>query len=370
VISPRDDNEARLLAIWEDTLRTRPLGVTDNFFDVGGNSLLAVRLIAQIRRTTGHSLPLSSLFSAGTVESMARLMGENSDDSAGQSSIVVPIQPLGTRRPFFCVHAGGGTTLGYRDLARNLGPEQPFYGMQSLGLDGVQAPLSTLTDMARSYVECMRQVQPEGPYLIGGWCMGGIIAFEMTRVLRAQGQRTDLLVLIDSESPTTAAASLRADAGDTAASSESDDVGLLRRFAWHFGIDLAQSDLAELTDEQRLKHLLDLAQRHDVLPADAEPEQLGWMLRVYKNNIHAVNAYLREFTPGAPPDHPVVLYRPVRELDAGQDAAFGWSALADTRLSVHLVPGDHHTVMRPPAVAVLAERLGALLDTFREGQEA
>ncbi|MET8155803.1 amino acid adenylation domain-containing protein [Sphaerisporangium sp. NPDC005289] len=379
VVEPRDEEEARLLAIWRDTLRTRPLGVTDDFFEAGGNSLLAVRLIAQIRRRTGHNLPLASLFTDGTVAAMARLIrtaGQDAgiagdgDGGAGpvtRDPIAVPIQALGARRPFFCVHAGGGTTLGYLDLARNLGADQPFHGMQSLGLDGVQEPLPDLTEMATRYVECMRRIQPEGPYLIGGWCLGGIIAFEMTRVLRAQGQRTGVLVLIDSESPATAAAGLRAEEAAGGPGADLDDTTLLKRFAWHFGIEDTRADLAELTEEQRLAHLLDLARRHDVLPADAGPEQLGWLLRVYKNNILAVHDYLRAFTPGETLDHPVVLYRPVRELDAGQDAAFGWTGLAGARLSVELVPGDHHSVMRPPAVAVLAERLRTLLGTCQEG---
>ncbi|MFC4530457.1 non-ribosomal peptide synthetase [Sphaerisporangium dianthi] len=372
VVAPRDEDEARLLAIWQDTLRTRPLGVTDDFFEAGGNSLLAVRLIAQIRKRTGHNLPLASLFTDGTIEAMARLLradagaGRDRRDGAAGDPITVPIQPLGARRPFFCVHAGGGTALGYRDLSRHLGADQPFHAMQSLGLDGVQEPLPTLAEMARRYVERMRRIQPEGPYLIGGWCLGGIIAYEMTRVLRAQGQRTGLLVLIDSESPATAAESLRAQEGDAG---DLDDTTLLKRFAWHFGIEDTRADLADLTEEQRLRHLLDLARRHDVLPHDAGPEQLGWLLHVYKNNILAVHEYLRTFTLEAPPDHPVVLYRPVRELDAGQDVAFGWTGLAGARLSVELVPGDHHTVMRPPAVAVLAERLATLLGTCQEGWE-
>ncbi|MQY02119.1 non-ribosomal peptide synthetase [Actinomadura macrotermitis] len=363
VVAPRDAEEERLLAIWKDTLPPGPLGVTDNFFDVGGNSLLAVRLIAQIRKATGRALPLAALFPAGTVESMAAFLREDGHTPDGPDEIMVPIRPGGSRRPFFCVHAGGGTTLGYQGLAAALGPEQPFYAMQSLGLDGVREPLPSITEMARRYVERMRRVQPEGPYVIGGWCLGGIIAYEMARVLRTQGKRVALLVVIDTESPLTAAAALAAAPSEEPAAG---DTALFRRFAWHFGFQDLHPDLDGLTSDQQLRHLFDLARDQGVLPPDAGQEQLGHLLRVYKHNIQAVNAYLRDFTPGDAPDHPVVLYRPVRELDDGQDAGFGWPALAGPRLTIDLVPGDHHSVMRPPAVTALAARLGALLGTLRQ----
>ncbi|GAA2220110.1 amino acid adenylation domain-containing protein [Nonomuraea monospora] len=358
VVAPRDEEEARLLAVWQDTLNNRSLGVTDDFFEVGGNSLLAVRLIAQIRRATGHALPLSALFPSGTVESMARLLRE---DPGAPEAVIVPINRGGTRQPFFCVHAGGGTALGYRELARDLGPDQPFYALQSPGLNGGEL-LTSLPEMAAEYVKAMRAVQPEGPYLIGGWCLGGIIAYEMTCVLRAQNQRTALLVLIDSDNPLTAEAS----AGRT---EPTEDV-LVRRFAWHFGIDgLLRPDLAALTSDERLDHLLDVACEHGVLPAGAGRTELGHLLRVYGNNIRAVEAYLDEFTPGELPDHPVVLYRPIEELAGGQDAGFGWPALVADRLTVEVVSGDHHSVMRAPAVSALAGRIGTLLGrlTGREG---
>ncbi|WP_187415117.1 non-ribosomal peptide synthetase [Nonomuraea sp. PA05] len=358
VVAPRDEEEARLLAVWQDTLNNHSLGVTDDFFEAGGNSLLAVRLIAQVRRATGHALPLSALFPSGTVESMARLLRGDTD---APEAVIVPLNPGGTRQPFFCVHAGGGTALGYRELARDLGPDQPFYALQSPGLDGGEL-LTSLPEMAAEYVKAMRAVQPEGPYLIGGWCLGGIIAYEMTCVLRAQNQRTALLVLIDSDNPLTAGA------GATRAE-PTEDV-LVRRFAWHFGIDgRLRPDLAALTSDQRLDHLLDVACEHGVLPAGAGRTELGHLLRVYSNNIRAVEAYLDEFTPGDLPDHPVVLYRPIEELAGGQDAGFGWPALVADRLTVEVVGGDHHSVMRAPAVSALAGRIGTLLGRLagREG---
>ena len=109
----------------------------------------------------------------------------------------MPIQPRGSKRPFFCVHPAGGTVFCYLELAAALGPDQPFYGLQARGLDGEQAPHETLQEMAASYIELMRQVQPTGPYLLGGWSLGGNLAFEMARQLEVQGERVELLALFD-----------------------------------------------------------------------------------------------------------------------------------------------------------------------------
>ena len=192
---PRDPLEAQLIAIWEDLLGVGPVGRSDNFFDLGGHSLLAVRLMDRIEQTYGKKLPLSTLYSGATVEYLGQALLDQ--EKATLSFPLVPIKATGTKRPFFFLHGdfngGGFYSL---NLARYLDEDQPFYILQPHGLDGRPLPW-TIEAMAASHLEVMRRYQPEGPYMLGGYCNGALIAFEMARLLHGQGQKVDLLIVID-----------------------------------------------------------------------------------------------------------------------------------------------------------------------------
>jgi amino acid adenylation domain-containing protein len=198
-VAPRDSVELELAKIWGRILGTPSVGVKDDFFDLGGHSLLAVRLFAQIEKSFGRKFPLATLFQAPTIEQLAVLLREK-EWSPSWSSLVA-IQPNGSKPPFFCVHAHGGNVLIFKALARRLGMDQPFYGLQARGLDGAEPRHTNIEEMARDYITEIRTLQPQGPYLIGGYCFGGKIAFEMAQQLRVQGQAVLLLALIDSYAP-------------------------------------------------------------------------------------------------------------------------------------------------------------------------
>ncbi|MEK7784827.1 MAG: thioesterase domain-containing protein, partial [Chloroflexota bacterium] len=189
-VAPRDALELQLSRIWEDILGVHPVGVTDDFFELGGHSLLAVRLAAQVRQQLGRDLQLMALFQNATVEQLASALRH---DQPGPSSLV-EIQPRGAKRPLFFIHPSGGSVHWYADLARRLGKDQPFYGLQAKGVNGDQEIHTRIEEMAACYVAAIRAAQPEGPYQLGSWSMGVIIAFEMAQQIRAAGQALGTVV--------------------------------------------------------------------------------------------------------------------------------------------------------------------------------
>ncbi|WP_244221665.1 non-ribosomal peptide synthetase [Corallococcus exercitus] len=311
-VAPRDDLERELVALWEELLDVRPIGVTRPFFELGGHSLLAVKLMARIRERFHRELPLAALFQAPTVETLARLLQQ----APTVFSPLVPIQREGTQRPFFCVHPVGGNVLAYAALAKQLGPDQPFYGLQSQGLDGGRPPLDTVEAMAALYVAAVRTVQPRGPYRLGGWSMGGVVAFEMARQLQARGETVELVALIDPSAATDDRVAL--------------DVDDARQVAALFQLD--QGQLAS---------------------PEASTASGRTLLQVFTHNLRALKVH----RPGTFTGRVLLLQagdgRPARDD--------GWSGHVHGELTREVLPGTHYTLLRAPHVQRLAERLAEAL---------
>ncbi len=199
VVGPRNLMESQLVGLWEEVLGISPIGVQDNFFDLGVSSLTAARLFARIEDEFGTRLPLAPVFSAPTVEALAELLRQ--DRPAADVGALVPIQPQGSQPPIFGVHGGAGTVLLYAQLAQRLGRDQPFYALQAIGLYGRESPQRTIGDMATRYIAELRTVQPAGPYRLGGYCFGGLVAYEMAARLIAAGERVELVAMFNAPSP-------------------------------------------------------------------------------------------------------------------------------------------------------------------------
>ncbi|MGD0987093.1 MAG: alpha/beta fold hydrolase [Candidatus Sulfotelmatobacter sp.] len=185
----------KLLRIWQEQLGVDGISPDQNFFDLGGDSSLAVRMFAEIEKVFGVKLPLATLYDAPTVAELARIV-RGEVVGSGWSPLIA-IQPFGSRPPLFCMHGAGGTVLMYRELAQHLGEDQPFFGLQAQGLDGSSAPITTIEEMAALYVKEIKKVQPTGPYFISGYCMGGTVAFEVAQQLSQQGEAVGMLALFD-----------------------------------------------------------------------------------------------------------------------------------------------------------------------------
>ena len=163
--------ERHLVRIWENVLETTPVGVQDDFFDLGGYSLLAVSLFYQIEKLTGKALPLSTLFQASTIEKLAKILSEDAFPTS--TNALVPIQLSGDKSPLFIVHLIGGNVLSFAELSKLIGQDQPLYGLQAIGLYGQEKPIDNIQNMATRYIEEIQLVQPRGPYFLAGGCMGG-----------------------------------------------------------------------------------------------------------------------------------------------------------------------------------------------------
>jgi thioesterase domain-containing protein/acyl carrier protein len=348
--APRDGVERELALIFEEVLEVRQVGRRRSFFDLGGHSLLAVRLMTRIEQRYGRSLPLAALFEAPTVEALALLLGRV---AAAGEEVLVAVRPAGTRPPFFCVHPVGGSVLCYRELAQQLGDDQPFYALQVP--EGEPPADLSLEALATTYVAAVRRRQPRGPYRLGGWSMGGVVAFEMARQMAAEGEEVELLALLDAERPGRAAR-------------EVDDATLASWFARDLsgllGRDLAvtREELVPLAEEERLRLLLAQA-RAARLPEDIGLERLRQLLAVFRRNYRALLRYEAPFYAGG-----LTLLR-VDRAGAEADPTLGWSSVSGSGVEVIRVPGDHYSMVRPPFVAGLAAHLRRLLVSTDSGHD-
>jgi aspartate racemase len=357
-VPPADELELKLTRIWEKVLGVRSISVNDNFFELGGHSLLAVRLFAQIEKSFDRDLPLATLFQAPTVKQLARVLREEGWPTPWSS--LVMIQGGRDRIPFFCVHAAGGNVLEYYDLARLLAPDQPVYGLQAKGLDGREEPHTNIKEMAAHYLKEMREVQPEGPYLLGGRSSGGTIAFEMACLLAAQGQKVALLALLDTYPagyfkllPGSGSLRQRAVRYGRKLSSHATNLGRLRmakKFAYVFG---------------KLKYAPEKAKHKLYRRAYKTYQKLGRQLPPALKNIEEINfAAVKDYVPQTYAGD-VTLFL-ATDLTADYDLHDGWRELVEGRIEVHEISGNHINIIKEPHVRELAESLRGCLARAQE----
>ncbi len=349
IAAPRTPDEVLLLKIWSQVLGREQIGIYDNFFDIGGHSLLAVRLQTQVQKHFSIQFPLSILFRAQTIEQMGLALRQRIE--APPSPIVIEIQPGHTKPPLFCIHPAGGNILCYQELARSLGEDQPLYGIQSPVL--AHSPMRefprTIEGMANLYIKEVFAVQQQGPYQLCGWSFGGSIAFEMARQLQIQGHLVSTLALIDSWAPI--------HQNKVAAY---DDYQLLSMF---FEDIFAQKEKYNIDMKRRISHndqphnILDFIKNIIAMPLDIEWQQLEYLFTTFKLNMYAWLDY-------NPPEY-------TRQLDLFQanedplrtirDRSMGWGQLVTSHMQIHTLPGNHYTIIKYPHVVPLAERLKKLI---------
>jgi thioesterase domain-containing protein len=361
-VPPRTLDEFRMAEIWEAALDRRPIGVREDFFMLGGHSLLAVRIMARVETVWGVHLPLAALFQYPTIESLAgRLRQESAPDRSGYA---VPIRIEGARPPFFMVPGAGGTVLYLYDLVRRLGQDQPFYGLQAIGLDGRTPPAASVAEMAARYVEEIVAIQPDGPYLIGGHSFGGTIAYEICQQLQRSGRSIGLLAVFDTNAPHTIPAPPEAEMDDAACLAE---IGAIIGQLSGRDVALSAEALRDLTPEARLSAFHASLIGSGWLPAETTLAQIRGFAEVYRGQIKL------RYQPRDPVPTPILLLKAeTRPDEQGLDdllgPAWGWDALAQGAVDITTVPGNHLTMMTEPNVQATAAALQQRLSRYDRRQ--
>jgi FkbH-like protein len=337
-LAPSDRQELKLVEIWSEILGLPSVGIRDNFFEMGGTSLLAVRLMALVSREFGTTPPLTILFENPTIETLAIALHQPLDENW---SVVVPIQTEGSESPLFCVHPAGGNVLCFFDLARSLGNERPFYGLQALGLSEQHSPQDSIEEMAIDYLQSIRAIQPVGPYYLAGWSFGGLVAYEIARQLVEQGESPSFLGLIDAF-PLSLCPEPSSDRIDFWVS------------MFGSSLPLSRTELEPLTEEERLEYVVDRAIQVGLLPANFSIKQAQRMLQVYQANLRAGRAYQLPFYSGR-----VTLFLAQESASLSPDLIEEcWRTVVGENLQVEWVEGDHYSLVYPPRVRDLALAIG------------
>ena len=352
-IAPRTEVELKLTQIWSSILNIPQVGVQDNFFELGGHSLLAVRLMGEIQRQFQKSLPLAILFQNPTIEQLASLLGSSVNT---KNSILVPIKIGGSQPPLFCIHPVGGNVLCYADLASYLEQDRPVYGLQSLGLDGQQQPLTSVEEMASNYLKAIQQTQSQGPYHLIGWSMGGLIAYEMAQQLQAKNESVALLALIDTYAPTV-----------IPLPSEIDQAIIINQLAQDWGgiygqqLDISLETLRKLKPDKQVEYLFEQAKQQTIFPPEMEMEQMLALWEVFQANLIANYHYQPQAYSGSI----ILLNASETPPELIEEQTHGWSSLVLGDLQTHTITGDHYTIMKSPLVECLADKFNEHLKLLR-----
>ncbi len=328
-VPPRDATEAKLAAIWEEVLPTRPIGVTDSFFEIGGHSLMAFRLLAKVEAAFGRTLPLGELMAEPTIERMALLL--KGPVERHELTPIVRLQPKGDLAPLFFVHPVGGLVYDYRELAKRLGQDRPFLGLQAAGIEGDGPPDDRIDVMADRYLKAVREVQPHGPYHLGGWSLGTAVAFEMASRLRRQGETVAALVLVDGGP------------------------------AYMTAFRLMNMRLRRLSPERFRKEVFRIFGLERLAEFESGPSWVERLTGVVRANMEAAARY----EPGEY-DGPVTIIKAKGNTAtwfAGK--SLGWNKYASGPIATHEVAGDHYSILKAPHLEALATVIQRALEVPR-----
>lgn len=363
LVPARNETERRLIAIWQAVLGAKAIGVHDDFFRLGGHSLLAVHLMSEIGAAFGQKLPTATLFRNPTVAQLAEQLGQGD----AKWSPVVPMNTGSSELPaLFCIAGGGGSTLYYQGVAAQLEGQARFFGLQLRGTDGALPPHETVQDAAQEMTAAIRQIQPEGPYLLAGHCFGALVAYETARLLEASGQDVARVIVMDAPAPLATSGALNRIDGRAP-----DDAEWLAKIAEILAdsaevpLKLDPADIRASADAEG--HVAQSLADAGLLPAAAARDLLTGFVNVFKANSRV------RFQAAQPLTAPISVLRAADfhvdyDYSAADDAGvpatqstLGWRALSHASSEVVWVPGNHLTMLSPGNSGAVSTAISTIL---------
>jgi thioesterase domain-containing protein/acyl carrier protein len=367
-VAPRSVKEEALADIWQILLGVERVGVRDDFFELGGNSLLMMQVIARVKKVFDVNLPVTAFYQSPTVESLAELIRKlqrsplleaglnlaRADAAPGRHPVIVELQPAGSSPPLFLAHTLGGHLGDCLELAQELGAlDQPVYGLQARGLDDDSEPCTRIEEMAASYAEAVLSVQAEGPFRLGGYCSGGLLSFEVAQRLRQLGHEVELLALIGAQPTPGGPVSL-------AEMRQDPEVLPVVAFCGELKISVGEDALRALDSTGRREKVWD----EFCLQSPEYAENLGRPMfeRLYR--VYVADAVALINNVPRPYAGRVVLFDFMEQQDRLAHRS-AWDELCLGPVERHEVPGNHLTAMRRPNARLLAQKLNECLNSPR-----
>src|SRR6266498_3379540 len=313
-VPPRNATEEQLVAMWAEVLKLPPekVGVLDNFFELGGHSLSSVQLISRINDRFKRSLPFQVIFTSADIAAFAELL---SSEETGSREILIPIQPSGDAPPIFGIPGAGGMVLSLQPLARALGTKQPFYGLEHVGLDGTTSPLASVEQTAQANIAAVRKVQARGPYRFIGHSYGGVVAYEMARILLEQGEEIASLTLLDSVAPWV----VQAEPPQDEAAELSEIYAAIANMTGA-NVELDSDRLRQSEEEENVRYLVGLLNDNG---HEFHEGQITTFREVYRANLRCYRRYKPSMLP----------------------RDYGWNRLLQSPIRVYDVDGDHSSML-------------------------
>lgn len=349
-VAPRTDVEQMVAGIWKEYLGIDKIGVYDNFFELGGHSLIAVQVMTRIEKETGKRLPLAALFETSTVEKLALMLQMDGKSITWDS--LVPIKPKGSKMPLYMVHGAGLNVLLFNTLAMNMADDQPVFGLQAKGLDGVEDPLETIEEIAAHYIDAIMKQNPNGPYALAGYSFGGIIAFEMAKQFEALGKEVKVLAMFDTYA-------YRSPHYDPVLTK------LMKRTRFFkdkmmYALSSSNGIKETFSDKQvSLKRRLKRAWWR--LKYGKEQKQEGFF--GYSNKIDEMNNLAERRYQLKPQNVAVEVFRAENRTFYMDDFEYlGWKPYALKGVHIHPIPGEHNTIFKAPNDKIFAQVLQKCLD--------
>jgi aspartate racemase len=380
-VAPRTIVEQQLAEIWAEVLKLDQVGIYDNFFELGGHSLLTVRLVTEIEARFGKKIPLSTILISPTISQLAKILTPSPQTTTNQDVIVL-LRPGDGASPVFLIHDGDGEILLYRSLARSLKATIPVYGVQPGSKDKLSLPHTGIKDLASYYIKQIRQVQPEGPYFLGGLCLGGVLSFEIALQLQRQGQKVEMVALLDT--------------ADVQAPSRSGYVNEQRLSR----IETLLKSNAHLTLYERLGNTLKQISRKAINLIAYESRKkaesvrdhiLVKLLSYYINKNLPLPKFLQSvsvrtvlirakqhYIPQGMFEGNVLLIRATEKssifdgtliddtptIELVCDPLLGWGKRVTQEVHVYDVPGGHSSMLQEPCAQIVAEKMQTYIDAI------